>query len=159
PPPDTFEAQLRQRIAAALATEVEAVQGIEEALNAINLPYCVASSGEHEKIRITLGRTGLLKRFEGKIYSAQDVRHAKPAPDVYLHAAAKMQAKPERCAVIEDTPIGVKAGVVAGMRVFGFAADTPAHRLKQAGAHETFTDMAELPLLISRGLKVSVGED
>lgn len=150
PPPETFVSELRHRSAAALESEVEAIEGVKDALDAICLPCCVASSGEHAKIRLTLGKTGLLDRFEGKIFSVSDVRHAKPSPDVFLHAAATMGYCPDACVVVEDTPTGVSAGVNAGMYVLGFAATTPPHRLRQAGANEIFLSMDELPGLISR---------
>lgn len=145
PPPEGFIPQLRQRAGAALQAEVEAVPCVSEVVDRLHIPYCVASSGEPAKIRLTLGTTGLLDRFEGKIFSVVDVEMPKPAPDVFLHAAARMGVEPQACAVIEDTPTGVKAGVAAGMYVYGFAAHTPARRLWEAGAHEVFSHMAALP--------------
>jgi HAD superfamily hydrolase (TIGR01509 family) len=150
PPPDTFVPELRRKSAVALEAEVKAIKGVEETLEAIKIPYCVASSGEHTKIRLTLGKTGLLDKFEGKIFSVMDVDHPKPAPDVFLHAASKLRIAPKACAVVEDTPTGVMAGIAAGMYVFGFAANTPKHRLLEAGAHHIFSNMADLPALISR---------
>lgn len=147
-PPEGFVAELRRRTEAALQAQVQPVDGIREVLNALGLPYCVASSGEHSKIRTTLGATGLLERFDGRIFSAQDVQRSKPAPDLFLHAAAALGHAPSRCLVIEDTPTGVRAGVAAGMRVFGFSARTPAQRLIDAGAHATFRSMAALPAMI-----------
>lgn len=149
PPPDTFVPELRRRAGEALAAEVTVVPGIERALDALEIPCCVASSGDHAKIRLTLGKTGLLSRFDGKIFSVVDVEHPKPAPDVFLLAASSHQVAPSLCAVIEDTPTGVQAGIAAGMHVFGFAANTPDHRLRQAGAHVIFKDMAALPRLIA----------
>lgn len=149
PPPDTFVPELRRRAAAALEAEVEAVEGIEDALENIDIPACVASSGEHEKIRLTLGKTGLLSRFEGRIFSAVDVNRPKPAPDVFLYAASAMGVKPELCAVVEDTPTGVEAAVAAGMYVYGFSENTPEHRLREAGAHEVFSGMANFAKLLA----------
>lgn len=149
PPPDSFVPELRQRTARALETEVKAVGGVKQALEFINVPVCVASSGVPAKIRLTLGKTGLLDIFEGKIFSVVDVERPKPAPDVFLHAASRMGVNPKDCAVIEDTPIGVKAGVAAGMRVYGFAANTPEDRLRAAGAHEVFWNMEALPEMLS----------
>src|SRR4029079_19594493 len=97
-------------------------------------PTCVASSGEHRKIRLSLGLTGLLPRFEGRILSAEDVARGKPHPDLFLHAARTMGADPARCAVVEDSPLGVRAGVAAGMTVFGFAARTDPAALAALGA-------------------------
>jgi beta-phosphoglucomutase-like phosphatase (HAD superfamily) len=124
------------------------VAGIEEALEEFELPSCVASSGSHEKMRLTLGLTGLWDRFAGSIFSADEVRRGKPAPDLFLHAAAGMSTLPERCLVVEDSPFGIAAAQAAGMRALGFAAATPAARLADADA--VFTAMAELPLATSR---------
>ena len=96
-------------------------------------------------MRTTLGLTGLLPRFDGKLFSVTQVERGKPAPDVYLLAASELGAAPAECVVIEDTPPGVRAGLAAGMIVFGFCAHTPAERLRDAGAHFTFTDMRTLP--------------
>jgi len=81
----------------------------------------VASSGSHDKMRFTLGKTGLFDRFDGKIFSADQVMHGKPAPDVFLFAAAQMGVKPDRCAVVEDSVAGVTAALSAGMSAFAFA--------------------------------------
>ena len=128
--------------------ELEAVAGIETLLESLDgTPTCVASSGAHVKIRHTLGRTGLLERFEGRIFSATEVARGKPAPDLFLHAAARMGAEPSRCAVIEDSPIGVAAAVAAGMSVFCYAGRTPRERLARDGV-TVFGHMAELPTLL-----------
>ncbi|MCU0760646.1 MAG: HAD family hydrolase [Steroidobacteraceae bacterium] len=147
PPPADFLDDLQRRTFDAFRRELEPVEGVVAALDAIapRLATCVASSGDHDKMRVTLGRTGLWSRFEGRIFSAVDVAHAKPAPDVYLHAARSMGVAPARCVVIEDTPIGVAAGVAAGMTVLGYARHTPASRLLGAGAGDTFLHMSELP--------------
>lgn len=149
PPPGTFVDELRRRSAAALREQIMPIPGIEALLNRLTVPYCVASSGDHDKIRLTLGATGLLKRFEGRIFSVVDVAKPKPAPDVFLFAARRLGVPPSACAVIEDTPTGVRAAVAAGMQAYGFAANTPAHRLTEAGAHYIFTDMQQLPGLLS----------
>jgi beta-phosphoglucomutase-like phosphatase (HAD superfamily) len=108
----------------------------------------VASSSSHERLRFTLGLTGLLERFDGRIFSAEDVRNGKPAPDLFLHAAASLGADPARCAVVEDSRYGVEAARAAGMRAFGYAGGlTPADRL--AGPDTVvFDDMCELPGLL-----------
>ena len=133
---------------AAFARELKPVAGIHAALDEIALPSCVASSGPHEKIRHSLGLTGLLERFEGRIFSAADVEHGKPAPDLFLHAAATMGAEPARCVVVEDAPAGVQAGRAAGMTVLGYAGLTGAAELRAAGAR-TFERMADLPALLT----------
>lgn len=133
----------------AFEAELAPVDGVVAALDEIATPTCVASSSSHERLRHTLGLTGLLERFDGRIFSAEDVRNGKPAPDLFLHAAATLGADPARCAVIEDSRYGVEAARAAGMRAFGYAGGlTPADRL--AGPATTVFDaMHELPGLLS----------
>jgi HAD superfamily hydrolase (TIGR01509 family) len=149
-PPATFLRDLQTRTFEAFRAELRATPGIETALDRLGVPFCVASSGDHEKMRTTLGITGLLPRFDGRIFSVTQVARGKPAPDVYLFAAAQLGADPAACVVIEDTPPGVQAGVAAGMQVFGFCAHTAEWKLKAAGAHRTFDDMLRLPDLVPR---------
>jgi HAD superfamily hydrolase (TIGR01509 family) len=144
---DTF--QLKSKYA--LETELKAVPGIESALDSIQIPYCVASSGSHEKMKTTLGITGLYSRFESKMFSVTEVEKGKPAPDVFLLAANRFNTSPDACAVVEDAPAGVIAGVSAGMTVFGYSALTPSQRLLEAGAHQVFDTMSELPKLVEIG--------
>jgi HAD superfamily hydrolase (TIGR01509 family) len=118
-------------------------------LEGLTIPYCIASSGDHDKMKITLGATGLWPLFEGRLFSATEVPNGKPAPDVFLYAARRMGASPERTAVIEDSINGVLAGRAAGMTVFGFAGLTPAAKLLDVGAAATFTHMRELPALLT----------
>jgi HAD superfamily hydrolase (TIGR01509 family) len=147
-PPADFVKLYRQRTAAALSEQLQPVPGIVVALDAIKIPICVASSSDHDKMRMTLGLTGLLPRFDGRLFSVTQVAKGKPAPDVFLFAAAQMGASPQRTAVVEDTPVGVIAGKAAGMTVFGYAARTPAHRLQEAGASVVFSDMSALSGLL-----------
>jgi HAD superfamily hydrolase (TIGR01509 family) len=133
-------------VTARFETELERVPGVEAALDRIAYATCVASGGTHAKMRVTLGLTGLYERFQGRIYSVEEVTRGKPAPDLFLHAAAQMNAPPERCVVVEDSPAGVAAAKAAGMPALGFAAETPSERLMQADA--VFRDMRELPALI-----------
>lgn len=142
PAPDDLTERYRQRRDAALA-DVEPVDGVVEALDAIDLPSCVASSGDHAKMAVTLGGTGLLERFEGRIFSAADLPdgRGKPAPDLFLHAAREMGFDPATTAVVEDSRPGCAAGRAAGMRVF-------AYRLDADGAAR-FDDMRELPDLLA----------
>ena len=155
-PPEDFVNNYKRRTTSALLSKLTAVSGIENALDKIRLPFCVASSGDHDKMRTTLGITKLLPRFEGKLYSVTEVNRGKPYPDVFLYAAQRHAVEPSSCVVIEDTPTGVKAGIAAGMTVYGYAALTPAFRLLEAGAHCTFTDMALLPSLIESGPRFPV---
>lgn len=141
---ERFEQRHREAVDADLAP----VDGLPEALAAITLPTCVASSGSHDKMRHTLGRTGLYAHFADRIYSATEVSRGKPAPDLFLHAARQMGVDPSVCAVVEDSRPGVEAARAAGMRAFGYAGGlTPAERL--AGPDTTvFHDMRELPALV-----------
>ena len=149
PVPQHFVEEYQTRSAAALKAELKAVSDIETVLAAMRVPYCVASSGTHEKMQTTLGITGLLPQFRGKMYSVTEVAQSKPFPDVFLYAARQQGVMPVDCAVIEDTPTGVRAGVAAGMTVFGYCGHTPKQRLIEAGAHHTFERMRDLPVLIS----------
>ena len=141
---DACRARLLDRFEAAPRT----LPGITEALDTIDRPVCVASSGEHEKMRRTLGATGLLERFAGRIFSASEVPRSKPFPDLFLHAARAMGAEPARCVVVEDSVPGVEAGVAAGMPVLGYVDLTGEEALAAAGAR-CFHDMRDLPALLS----------
>jgi beta-phosphoglucomutase-like phosphatase (HAD superfamily) len=155
PLPDYFHDRYLDAMFTAFEAELAPVPGVVEALDAIDLPSCVASSGPPEKIRWTLGHTGLLERFtqptspagtgDRRIFSATEVEHGKPAPDLFLHAAATMGWEPVDCAVVEDSRAGVQAALAAGMTAFGYAGRTPAVQLEGA---RVFTDMAELPALL-----------
>lgn len=142
-----FDRRSTAEVHEAFARELEAVAGIEDLLDhlqARGVATCVASSGTHERMRRTLGLTGLYDRFAGRLFSATEVARGKPAPDLFLHAAAAMGVEPGRCAVVEDSVYGVQAAVAAGMTAYGFAGGlTPAHRLEDAGA-VVFAHMADL---------------
>jgi len=132
-----------------LRERVQPVKGIREVLETLTIPFCIASSGGYDKMRITLGATRLMPFFEGRLYSATEVARGKPAPDIFLFAAERMGASPARTAVVEDTVNGVLAGRAAGMTVFGFVDLTPPSKLIAAGASRTFEDMRELPALLA----------
>ncbi|GGQ23205.1 HAD family hydrolase [Streptomyces mutabilis] len=144
--PENFDDVFHRRVFAAFAEHLEAVPGVVgllEKLAVDGVPYCVASSGSHERIRVGHRKTGLDRWFEDeRIFSSQDVGRGKPAPDLFLYAAERMGVAPERCVVVEDSPLGVRAAVAAGMDVYGFTAMTPAGKL--AGATRLFRDMGEL---------------
>jgi HAD superfamily hydrolase (TIGR01509 family) len=145
-PPDwdaAWEADYR-RVFDELLEPVPGVRAAVEQVVARGRRTCVASSGSHDKMRRTLARTGLAELFEGRIFSATEVERGKPAPDLFLHAASRMQVDPGRCVVVEDSRYGVAAARSAGMRVVGFAGGiTPEHHL--ADADVVITDMAVLP--------------
>jgi HAD superfamily hydrolase (TIGR01509 family) len=139
-----FEAPTRE----VFKRELTPVEGIVEILDALDVPSCVASSGTHERIVYTLSLTGLFERFEGRIFSAEDVDVGKPAPDLFLYAAHEMGVAGSRCVVIEDSVAGVRAAHRANMMVLGFAGGvTKAEDLRAAGAR-TFLHMSELPSLL-----------
>lgn len=127
---------------------VPGVVGLLDNLDAAGVPTCVASSGSHDRMRRTLGLTGLLDRLSGRIFSATEVGRGKPFPDLFLHAARGMGARPRGCVVVEDSVYGVRAGVAAGMRVLGYAGGlTPAEALAAEGARP-FDHMADLVELL-----------
>jgi HAD superfamily hydrolase (TIGR01509 family) len=149
--PVDFDDMFHRRVFAAFQRELAPVPGVPELLaklDADGVPYCVASSGSHERIRVALRKTGLYEHFgEERIFSSQDVGKGKPAPDLFLHAAERMGVQAGRCAVVEDSTLGVRAAVAAGMDVYGYAAMTP--REKLTGATALFADMGELMALLS----------
>jgi HAD superfamily hydrolase (TIGR01509 family) len=141
-----------ERYVRAFAEELEPVAGAAEAVDAVigaGYRVCVASSGGHAKIRTNLAKTGLADRFGDDIFSGEDVVHGKPAPDLFLHAAAAMGVPPGRSAVVEDSRHGVAAARAAGMRVFAYAGGvTPAAAL-EGPATTVFDEMTALPGLIA----------
>jgi HAD superfamily hydrolase (TIGR01509 family) len=147
-PPEGFGDEFERRTFELFLRELEPVPGVEQMLDAIPWPVCIASSGDHVKLHTTLTRTGLWERFSGRIFSAVDVQRGKPHPDLYLFAAHRMGAVPARCAVIEDSLPGVQAGKAAGMTVFAFAADSDPARFEAVGPDAVFGDMADLPALL-----------
>ncbi len=150
--PEDFDDVFHGRVFAAFERELEPVPGavgVLEKLAADGVAYCVASSGSHERIRVGHRKAGLDRWFDDdRIFSSQDVGRGKPAPDLFLHAAARMGVAPERCAVVEDSPLGVQAAVAAGMDVYGFTAMTSAGKL--VGATRLFGNMGELADLLVR---------
>lgn len=155
-----FRSRLEAGDRAAFAAELRAVPDVAAVIARLPFRRCVASSGTPEKIRYTLGLTGLLPLFEPHLFSAREVAAGKPAPDLFLHAAARMGVDPARCLVIEDAEPGVRAARAAGMRVFGFVGgshrrDDVAARLAAAGAERVFFRMDELPSLLGVSQPVS----
>jgi HAD superfamily hydrolase (TIGR01509 family) len=149
--PQDFVTRLRARTAEAFERELMPVDGIEAALDKINLPICVASSGPPEKIKLALRVTNLLPRFEGRIFSSYEIGSWKPAPDLFLHAAKNMGVPSPFCAVVEDSILGVRAGVAAGMKVLGYTGQSEATQLEASGA-SVFCSMYQLPSLLSHHL-------
>ncbi|MCZ4097123.1 HAD family hydrolase [Streptomyces sp. So13.3] len=148
--PADFNDVFHARVFEAFRRDLQPVPGVGDVLGKLTaegVPYCLASSGSHERIRVALHKTGLFEHFgEERIFSSQDVGRGKPAPDLFLHAAQVMGIAPGRCAVVEDSPLGVQAAVAAGMDVYGFTAMTPVAKLGDANA--LFSEMHELLDLI-----------
>ncbi|GGO24984.1 sugar transferase [Microbispora bryophytorum] len=145
-----WQERFKQLHHTAVDAELAPVDGILEALDTLTLPSCVASGGSHDTMRHTLGHTGIYPYFEGRIFSASEVLHGKPAPDLFLHAAKQMGVHPSACVVVEDSKYGVQAARAAGMRALGYAGGlTPAEWLE--GPNTTvFDDMRELPTLLAQ---------
>ena len=148
--PDRWRAQVERQYRQVFAAGLAPVDGVLEALDQIRLPSCVASSATHEHLRYTLGLTGLYERFAGRIFSAEDVARGKPAPDLFLHAAARMSAEPPGCVVVEDSRPGVEAARAAGMRVLAFAGGLSPAELLEGPSTIVFDDMRELPDLLDQ---------
>lgn len=148
--PEGFFPAWRERLYATFReVPVRPVEGIEAVLDALTIPACVVSNGPFRKMRTTLEVTGLLPRFEDRLFSPDLGLRGKPSPDLFLAAAAKFAVQPARTVVIEDSPTGVAGAVAAGMTVFGYAgsAHTDAAALAAAGAR-VFASMRELPALL-----------
>lgn len=148
--PIDWEEQMQTLYRQAFEADLAPVDGVLEALAAITVPSCVASSGTHEYLRYALGLTGLYERFEGRIFSAEDVARGKPAPDLFLHAAGQMATKPARCVVVEDSRSGVEAARAAGMRTLAFAGGLSPPELLEGRNTIVFEDMLELPRLLDQ---------
>ncbi len=140
-----------ERLYARLAEGVPMFPGVEavfDRLDAARIPYAVGSNGTLRKMEITLGQhPELFARLRGRLFSGQDLHMVKPAPDLYLHAAAALGTDPACCTVIEDSPTGARAARAAGMRCMGFAPHGDGARLAAEGA-AIFRDMADLPGLL-----------
>lgn len=148
--PDTWVEDFYTKAYDVLRESAEPIVGIKETLTQIEdagIPYCVASNGRIEKMEITLGRTGMLDRFKDVMFSAQALGTAKPAPDLFLAAAASFGVTHEECVVIEDSMTGVLAAKRAGMKCFGYAHHGNGEELAAENAI-IFDDMAKLPALI-----------
>lgn len=122
--PADIEPAIRERTAVVFRSKLQAIPGAVEFVRRLALPFCVASSGPRAKIELSLGLTGLLSHFEGRIFSSYEIGSWKPEPDLFLHAALTLGVAPAECAVIEDSQPGVDAGVAAGMFVYALG-DAP----------------------------------
>lgn len=121
PLPDDFQMQYRERLLAHLEHTLRPMAGIESLLETLRCKYCVATSSSPPRLALSMRVTGLDHFFAGRAFTAAEVKHGKPAPDLYLHAAARMEVEPENCLVIEDSEIGIRAAQAAHMQVWHFA--------------------------------------
>ncbi len=147
--PENFIEVIRARTAAAFEAELKAVAGVEAVIDSVRVAKCIASSSGPDRLLHSLTLTGLWDRFAPHIFSAMQVAKGKPAPDLFLFAAAQMDVAPEGCVVVEDSLAGVQAARAAGMRVIGFCGGghcTPGHadKLKMAGAESVVASMIDL---------------
>ena len=147
--PERFSAELRAGVRAAFLSALCPIEGVSSVLEGLHTPYCVASSSDVDRVSFSLSLTGLASHFDGRLYTSQMVERGKPAPDLFLHAAERMQADPGRTLVIEDSISGVRAGKAAGMTVWGFVGGSHYQSrdgkaiLCEAGADRVFGRMAD----------------
>ena len=141
-----FTAHVRRAMAERFRQGLRTLPGALELVASLRLPYCIATNGPREKAELTLGLTGLLPFFEGRIFCAYEVGAFKPAPGLFLHAAEALGVAPQGCAVIEDSLPGIEAGLAAGMQVFALV--TPgslpvaiASRVREIGALQELAPM------------------
>jgi HAD superfamily hydrolase (TIGR01509 family) len=154
PLPDGFFTTLADAVDRALRTQLQPLPGVHEVVSGVG-PRCVASSTPQHQLVWKLQHTGLDQLFGPHVFSADAVDRGKPAPDLFLHAAASMRVDTSACVVVEDSANGVRAGVAAGMRVVGFAGaghclDGHAGMLSDAGATVVVDRVAGLPVAIDR---------
>lgn len=148
--PDTWVEDIYVDMYDVLERNVQLVPGVPEVLDFLDtkgIPYAVGSNGRHRKMDITLTRTGLAARLQGRIFSREDVQNPKPAPDLYLKVAAEMGVEPSRAVVVEDSPSGARAAQAAGIFCFGFIAETKPERLEPI-CDTLFASMSDLPKLL-----------
>lgn len=143
-----------QRRNAALMAGLEVIEGAHSAVQAAHSlaegRIACASGADRFKVEMVLTKAGLISFFEGRVFSGHEMPRSKPAPDVYLAAARHLGVPGKRCLVIEDTTVGVTAGVAAGATVWAYCPQPDAgHALLQAGASRLFDHMGQLPLLLT----------
>jgi len=149
PIPEQFSAELRAGVRAAFLGALCPIEGVSSVLEGLQIPHCVASSSDVDRVSFSLSLTGLAPHFDSRLYTSQMVERGKPAPDLFLYAAESMRADPRRTLVIEDSVSGVTAGKAAGMTVWGFVGGSHYRSrdgkamLNQAGADRVFGRMAD----------------
>ncbi|MBP0493922.1 HAD family hydrolase [Pararoseomonas indoligenes] len=150
--PDDWPRQIVARIVgkyrAGQLEPIPGAQGAVEAVAAAGITMAIASNSGRDELRTKAGLLPFFKHFEGRLLCFEDVERPKPYPDLYIAAARLCGADPGDCVVIEDSVTGARAGVAAGCRVLGFAHETPAMDLLEAGVADVFTSHAALPGLL-----------
>ncbi len=147
--PEQFAAELKVRIRAAFLSSLCPVEGVSSVLEDLRIPHCVASSSDIDRVSFSLSLTGLALHFDTRVYTSQMVKRGKPAPDLFVYAAERMQVDPRHTLVVEDSVSGVKAGKAAGMTVWGFVGGSHYQSrdgkamLREAGADRVFGQMAD----------------
>jgi HAD superfamily hydrolase (TIGR01509 family) len=147
--PEQFSTELGAGVRTAFVSALRPIEGVGSVLKDLQIPHCVASSSDLERVSLSLSLTGLAPHFETRLYTSQMVKRGKPAPDLFLHAAERMRADPRRTLVIEDSVSGVMAGKAAGMTVWGFVGGSHYRSrdgraiLLEAGADRVFGRMAD----------------
>jgi HAD superfamily hydrolase (TIGR01509 family) len=147
--PEQFAAELKAAVRAAFLSGLGPIEGVGSVLADLQIPHCVASSSDVDRVSFSLSLTGLAPHFDKGLYTSQMVERGKPAPDLFLYAAERMRADPRRTLVIEDSVSGVTAGKAAGMTVWGFVGGSHYQSrdgkaiLSQAGADRVFGRMAD----------------
>lgn len=147
PLPHDFETTFRQRTFKAFEEGIQAIKGVPELLERLDIPFCVASSGPRNKIRLNLEKSGIIHHFEGKIFSCYDINKWKPEPDIFLHAAQEMGFHVNECLVIEDSPSGIRAAKAGGFDVWALLNDHNASKMMEEGVR-IFKDMNDLDGMI-----------
>ena len=147
--PAGFAATVASATLRRFRAELRATNHMAQALSWLRGPKCVASSSSFDRIRVSLESADLIRYFEPYLFSASEVKNGKPAPDLLLHAAGKMHVEPRDCIVVEDSAVGVAAGVAAGMTAIGFIGGSHAgyglaDQLRAAGARAVISDMRAL---------------
>jgi HAD superfamily hydrolase (TIGR01509 family) len=156
--PAEFEAEYRERLLEGFRRELRVMPGVEQVMTDLATPYCVATSSSPRRVEMSLRLVGLWPLVEGRVFTASEVARGKPAPDLFLHVAAKMGAAPRNCLVIEDSLTGLQAARAAGMAVWrftggshmaGMAAEEPPEARPDA-RFASFADFFHLAPMLAR---------
>lgn len=148
--PENFEIRFREKTFTAFKSELQPIKGIHKVLNALSVPFCVASSGPRKKIELNLTKVGLIDKFpHNNIFSSFEIGSWKPDPEIYLFAAKKMGFEPDECAVVEDSLYGVTAAITGGFDTFAYAKSHNKKAFEDLGAI-VFDSMEELNNLLGK---------